>query len=83
MTSGFSIDVSMVRSPNRVLTPIGTFFENPDVIFCSSFRNRRLGGLKLMMLPKTVRDCIKMIKLLKPVGDSSKLAFLFYQPEMI
>ena len=51
MKSRFSTDFSMVRSQNRVLTPLkSASFENPDVIFCnkfcSSFPNLRLGGIK-------------------------------------
>jgi len=35
---------SVVRRPNRVLTPMkSASFENPDFIFCSSFQNLRLG----------------------------------------
>ncbi len=48
MKSGFSTDFSMVRSPNRVLTPLkSASFENLDFIFCSSFQNLRLGGIKM------------------------------------
>jgi len=46
MTSIFSIDFSMVHSPNRVLTPLkSASFENTDCIFCSSFQNLRLGSI--------------------------------------
>jgi len=49
MKSRFSTDFSMVRSPNRVLTPLkSASFENPDVIFCSAFPNLRLGVIKLI-----------------------------------
>jgi hypothetical protein len=49
MKSGFSTDFSMVRSPNRVLTHLKkASFENPDFLFCSSFQNLRLGGIKLL-----------------------------------
>ncbi len=41
MTSGVSIDFSMVRSPNWVRTPLEKCFETPDFIFCSSFQNLR------------------------------------------
>jgi len=51
MTSGFSIDFSMARSPNRVLALEKCFLRNPDVIFCSAFQNLRLGGVKLQTHP--------------------------------
>jgi len=41
MKSGFSIEFSAIRSPNRVLNL------DPHLIFCSSFQNLRLGGVNV------------------------------------
>ena len=42
MMSGFSIDFSMVRSPNRVLTPAEKGLEIAHFIFGNSFQNLRV-----------------------------------------
>ena len=42
---GFSMDFSMVRSPNRVLTPAEMDIENAHFSVCNSFQNHRLGGM--------------------------------------
>jgi hypothetical protein len=52
MKCGFSIDFSTVHSPKSSTHALENFFENPHFIFCSSFQNLRLGGVKL------TRSCV-------------------------
>ncbi len=45
MTSGFSMDFSMVRRPKSSTHALEKSFENQDVILCQSFQNLRLGWM--------------------------------------
>jgi hypothetical protein len=50
MKCGFSIEFSTIRSPNRVLTTLKSA-SKIRISFCSSFQNRRLGGVNLSVDP--------------------------------